>query len=116
MAGFRGPLFLLSLSAQSAQAGFRNPLPIPPVSGTSDAVQAGFRNPLPIPPLGGTDDVVQAGFIGPLPILNLGGRTPDDRPTGGGPSDGAVRDPLQDDEEVIILVAQAFLTMVSQCP
>lgn len=90
MAGFRGPLFLLGISAQGERAGFRNPLPIPPLAGT---------------------EPTQAGFIGPIPLVNLGARP--GAVSQGGPSDGAVRQPLQDDEEVIMLVARAFLTLVN---
>lgn len=111
MAGFRGPLFLLGVGASTGvTAGFRNPLPIPPVSGTDTVTQGGFRNPLPIPPIAGTEQITQAGFIGPIPVINLGARASVSQ---GGPSDGAVRHPLQDDEEVIMLVARAFLTLVS---
>ena len=97
MAGFRGPLFLLGLSAESV------------------VTQAGFRGPLPVLPIGAVSVVVtQAGFIGPIPILNLGARAAiiDDYVPEGGPSDGAVRQRLLDDDEVIIMVARAFLTMV----
>lgn len=52
MAGFRGPLLPLALSAAVIGVGYQNPLPVPPVSGVSD-VQAGYRNPLPVPPLAG---------------------------------------------------------------
>jgi hypothetical protein len=98
VAGFRGPLFLLGLSAESS------------------TVQAGFRGPLPVLPIGAVAVVVtQAGFIGPIPILNLGATAAiiiDDYVPEGGPSDGAVRQRLLDDDEVIIMVARAFLTMV----
>ena len=89
-AGFRGPLFLLGISAAPTvtQAGFRGALPLPNLGATS-AVQAGFRSALPIPFLG-------AGGVVYEPE--------------GGPSDGGF---LQDDEEVIMLVARAFLTLVN---
>ena len=95
-AGFRGPLFLLGLSANST-------------------VQAGFRGPLPIPFLGARG-TVQAGFRGPLPIPFLGAGLPSINPyePEGGPSDFALL--LQDDDEVIMLVARAFLTLVNRCP
>ena len=44
----------------------------------------------------------------------LGGEPPDVYEPEGGPSDGALL--LQDDEEVIMLVARAFLTLVNRCP
>lgn len=97
MAGFRGPLFLLGLSAESS------------------TVQAGFRGPLPVLPIGAVAVVTtQAGFIGAIPIFNLGARATiiEDYVPEGGPSDGAVRQRLLDDDEVIIMVARAFLTMV----
>ena len=97
MAGFRGPLFLLGLSA-------------------APSTQAGFRGPLPVHPIGATPVVVvtQAGFIGAIPLVNLGARAViiEDYVPEGGPSDGAVRQRLLDDDEVIIMVTQAFLTMV----
>ena len=91
MAGFRGPLFLLGLSTPTQQAGFRGALPLPGLGATS-AVQAGFRSVLPLPFLG-------AG----LAIVDV--YEPE-----GGPSDGGF---LQDDDEVIMLVARAFLTLVN---
>lgn len=95
MAGFRGPLFLLGLSASTTQAGFRSVLPVPQIAAQS--------TPL-----------TQAGFIGAIPILNLGARATiiEDYVPEGGPSDDAVRRRLLDDDEVIIMVARAFLTMV----
>lgn len=107
-AGFRGPLFLLGLSKGSAvQAGFRGPLPLPNLGATAVADQAGFRGALPLPFLG-AGTVVQAGFRSalPLPFLGAGAITEPE----GGPSDGAF---LQDDDEVIMLVARAFLTLVN---
>lgn len=74
MAGFKSPLFLLGLSATGETAGFRSPLPVPPVAGGS-ADQAGFNSPLPVPPIGG-GGIETAGFIGPLPVLNLGAGEP----------------------------------------
>lgn len=118
MAGFRGPLFLLGLSAESVvtQAGFRSVLPVPQIAAQSTPLtQAGFRGPLPVLPIGAVSVVVtQAGFIGAIPILNLGARATiiEDYVPEGGPSDGAVRQRLLDDDEVIIMVARAFLTMV----
>ena len=93
MAGFRGPLFLLGISAGAKKAGFRGALPIPFLGGTEEVTQAGFRGVLPIPFLGaGIALVVEPE---------------------GGPSGGAVRQTLHDDDEVIIMVARAFLTMVN---
>jgi len=115
VAGFRGPLFLLGLSAQDEeQAGFRNPLPVPPLSG-GDVVQGGFRNPLPIPPMSGGAEV-QAGFIGPLPILNLSGgvveEQPDDVGYGGGGISGKQRrllKQIEQEDEIIVAFVSAFL-------
>lgn len=67
--GFRSALFPLGLGAPG-QAGFRNPLPVPPLSG-GGITQAGFRGPLPVIPLGGSG-VTQAGYRGPLPVIQIG--------------------------------------------
>lgn len=91
MAGFLSPLFLFGLSASSGQAGFRSVLPVPQLAGGGEQ---------------------QAGFIGPIPILNLGGRAVAEavyEPLGG-PSDGI----HLADEDIIMFVARAFLTMVNQ--
>lgn len=110
MAGFRGPLFLLGISSPSGQAGYRSVLPLPNLAGGA-AEQAGYRSALPIPNLAGRA-TVQAGFRSPIPVLRLGaGATVvvEDVPLGG-PSDGY----LLAEEETIMLVARAFLTMVNQ--
>ena len=86
-AGFRGPLFLLGLSVPTQQSGFRGALPLP-FLGAQSIQQSGFRSALPIP------------FLGARSVSE-----PE-----GGPSDGAF---LQDDDEVIMLVARAFLTLVN---
>ena len=92
-AGFRGPLFLLGLSTTVAvtQTGFRGALPLP-FLGARGTIQAGFRCPLPIPFLGArfTENVYEPE---------------------GGPSDGDYL--LHEDDEVIMLIARAFLTMVN---
>jgi hypothetical protein len=113
-AGFRGPLFLLGLSATvvATSAGFRGPLPVPNLGASPVTTQAGFRGPLPIPNLGASPVTTQAGFRGPLPIPFLGAGLPVvEYDPEGGPSDGDYL--LHEDDEVIMLVARAFLTMVN---
>ena len=73
MAGFRGPLFLLGLSAAVA------------------VTQAGYRSALPIPNLAGSTPTTQAGFVGPIPFINLGATDaviPPVTPGGGGGNGG----------------------------
>ena len=93
MAGFRGPLFLLGISVPTQRAGYRGALPIP-FLGARGTIQVGFRGALPIPFLG-------AG----LPVIDV--YEPE-----GGPSDGDYL--LHEDDEVIMLIARAFLTMVNR--
>lgn len=68
MAGFRSPLFVLSLSSGGERAGYRSALPVP-IFGVPDDTpeQVGFRGPLPIPSLGAGGEE-RAGFITPLPF------------------------------------------------
>ena len=126
MAGFRSPLFLLGLSSGTAQAGFRGPLPLPPIAGGGGVItQAGFRGPLPLPPIaGGIPSIAQAGFIGPIPILNLGAGEPIVPhvvpPTEGGGMGLSSRfhpghtdrTAFGDDDEVLMMVIRQFLERV----
>lgn len=122
MPGFRGPLFVLGLGATAQQAGFRSPLPVPPI-GVESTGQAGFRNPLPVPPIGG-EGAIQAGYIGPVPLVNLGatGAVVDPVPKfkGGGGGIGPIRKgksgPVanirqREEQEILALIA-AFVEIL----
>ena len=120
-AGFRGPLFLLSLSAAAAvsQGGYQNPLPVPPLSGSSGPGQAGFVSAIPVVNLGG-NAVEKAGFIGPVPVVNLGaGEAIEPEPAAGDargleyrPVKSQLDLQLQREDEEILAVVAAFMRMI----
>lgn len=93
MAGFKGPLFLLGLSAAAA------------------VTQGGFNSPLPVPPVGASTGATQAGFVGPIPVLRLyaGGAViaPEapSRPSGLRPR------LIREDEEILAIIIAATYTI-----
>lgn len=79
MAGFRSPLFLLSLASSGEVAGYRSALPLPPLGVPSEGEQAGYRGALPIPSLGAGGQE-QAGYATPLPLYGIWAGDPIDPP------------------------------------
>jgi len=116
VAGFRSALFLLGLSATGTQAGYRNPLPIPPIGGTS-TTQAGFIGVIPLVNLGGTEAETPTPEVGsPAPRITIGGspyyrRIPRDKPAiyeEDQPVPIEYQQLLREDEELLLLI-EVFL-------
>lgn len=93
MAGFNSPLFLLGLGGTGEKAGFRSPLPIPPLGADAEE-RAGFASPLPF----------YFGYAGEF-------IPPDPEPTGRVQLRGGSRI-FEEDEEVLAVIMAAALHRV----